>query len=390
MYFLTAQDPNYTIKGSRDPLGFQVIWQEAGRRLIPHLSTVSGNIKDFQILCLAHQLEQELGIKDENFESFFLLLEQFMAYVRYERDYDLKTKTASYPIEGFNGIDRIRKYRNEANKEVKIGLNEKQLILSNQKAYGIWGKYNRPFTDMLMSKDASFAPVFSGKINTNQDFIRKANNLKNKTDNHASIRLDALPAFYSLLEKPTGQEKELFIKYLLQDKMDNECYRILLHHPCPERYTLFDLINYFSSHSGHPQFLSTLSYIANTEKVICPLNRIFRYLQTQSYWTFRQIQSDERITKWRNEIDPTGMNETVIGLAGLLQLENIDLVKGLVKRNEEISDKRNSSAWIRINGAGVEINHYEGAFKDENYNPIHHNDNFYFLTTFISLFNQLQ
>lgn len=388
MYFLTAQDSNYTIKGSRDPLGFQVIWQEAGRRLIPHLSTVSGNIKDFQILCLAHELERELDIKDANFESFFLLLEQFMAYVRYERDYNLKAKKPDHEIEGFNGIDRIRKYRNEANKEVKIGL--KQLILSNQKAYGIWGKYNRPFSEMLISKDVSFTPVFSSKINSNQDFIRKANNLKHKTDNHASIRLDVLPEFYYLLDKPTGQEKELFIKYLLQDKMDNECYRILLHHQCPKRYTLFDLINYLSSHSSHSQFISSLSYIANIEKVICPLNRIFRYLQTQSYWTFSQIESDEWITKWRNEIDPTGMNETVIGLAGLLQLENIDLVKGLVKRNEEISDKRNSSAWIRISGNGVEINHYEGAFKDENYNPAYHNDNFYFLTTFISLFNQLQ
>ncbi len=58
MYFITEQDPNYSIKGSRDPLGFQVVWQAAGRKLIPNLSTVSGSIKDFQILCLAYAIQR--------------------------------------------------------------------------------------------------------------------------------------------------------------------------------------------------------------------------------------------------------------------------------------------------------------------------------------------
>jgi len=47
MYFITDQDPNYTLKGSRDTLGFQVVWQTAGRKLIRFLLTVSGSIKDF-------------------------------------------------------------------------------------------------------------------------------------------------------------------------------------------------------------------------------------------------------------------------------------------------------------------------------------------------------
>ena len=84
MYFITDKDPNYTIKGSRDPLGFQVIWQAAGRNLIPFLSTVSGSIKDFQILCLAYALKKELKIEDKQFEPFFLRFEQMMAYTRFK------------------------------------------------------------------------------------------------------------------------------------------------------------------------------------------------------------------------------------------------------------------------------------------------------------------
>jgi len=60
MYFITEKDQNYTIKGSKDPLGFQVIWQSAGRKLIPNLSTVSNNLIDFQILCLAHTIKKRV------------------------------------------------------------------------------------------------------------------------------------------------------------------------------------------------------------------------------------------------------------------------------------------------------------------------------------------
>jgi hypothetical protein len=88
MYFITSQDPNYTVKGSRDPLGLQVIWQEAGRWLIPNLSTVSSNIKDFQVLCIAYALKKVLNISDEGFEDFFIRFEQLMAYTRYKKNPD--------------------------------------------------------------------------------------------------------------------------------------------------------------------------------------------------------------------------------------------------------------------------------------------------------------
>ena len=42
--FLTEQDPNYRIKGSRDPLGFQTVWARTARPLIKHVSSVSSGI----------------------------------------------------------------------------------------------------------------------------------------------------------------------------------------------------------------------------------------------------------------------------------------------------------------------------------------------------------
>jgi hypothetical protein len=136
--------PNYSIKGSRDPLGFQVVWQAAGRKLIPYLSTVSGSIKDFQILCLAYALKKELKIEDKQFEPFFLRFEQMMAYTRYK----------SYPKEGFNGVDKVRKLMSGNPASVRISSAIADQLLSNQKAYGIWGKYNSPFSEMRAYRNA--------------------------------------------------------------------------------------------------------------------------------------------------------------------------------------------------------------------------------------------
>jgi hypothetical protein len=33
-YYLTLPDPDYLPKGSRDPLGFQVVWQHQGKKII--------------------------------------------------------------------------------------------------------------------------------------------------------------------------------------------------------------------------------------------------------------------------------------------------------------------------------------------------------------------
>ena len=84
MYAFTALDPDFKPKGSRYPLGFQPIWAEVGLKLIKDLSTVSGNINDFKILCFAkyffYYIKEQ---KDERlFLPFFLRVEQAFAYAR--------------------------------------------------------------------------------------------------------------------------------------------------------------------------------------------------------------------------------------------------------------------------------------------------------------------
>lgn len=377
MYFLTEKDPEYTIKGSRDPLGFQTIWQTAGRKLIPNISTVSNNIIDFQILCLAYQIKKEYKIEDKDFESFFIRFEQIMAYTRHDKNYS----------EGFNGVDKVRKIM--ASKAPLI-ISITEPLLSNQKAYGIWGKYNRPFTDMKITLCKNFDTIYSEKLESNLLLKKLVKSIINKD---AKLKQDALENYNSVIKKPTKQEKDLFISTVLQDTCSQQL--LLLLNSIEDWNTwkglsFYSQIEYLESNSSNEAFKSILKYIVQVEKTISPLNRIFRYLQTKSYWKNEEIESNDFISKCRTDgLVTNGFDESLKSLASLHTLTNVELVKGLVKRNEIICKLRNSYSWMETAENGFDVNHFEGASLNKDYKPEYDNDNNYFLGSYLSLYNQL-
>jgi hypothetical protein len=378
MYFITKQDPNYTVKGSRDPLGFQVIWQASGRKLIPYLSTVSGSVKDFQILSTAYFYKHELNMDDESFERFFILFEQLMAYTRYQLNGG----------EGFNGVDRVKRIFAVSSKEVRISMDNQ--ILSNQRAYGIWGKYIRPFTDMGIKEAPKFNEVYKDKIGRNQDLLRQAMILKKKGAKEAAyVQRQKLDVFADILAKPEEDEKALYISKLLSDECGGELLRLFSADPKLKKLLFYDLLTALSEASDNIKLKTVLGLIQNTEKVLSPLNRIFRYLQSQSFWKKSELDGNPYITRWRSEIDVSGFTPELKELAALLSLSNWELVQRLVQRNERICSNRGSAPWVKLTSSGLEVNHFEGALFWKDYDPARDWDNTYFLSTYINLHNQL-
>jgi hypothetical protein len=205
-FYFTKEDPDYSIKGSRDPLGFQVLWQHQGRKLIPYLSTVSINLHDFQILCLAYHLYKREP--DNAFARFFLRFEQLMAYVRFD---------PSALNNGFNGIDKIRKKINESSK-VSISNSVEDEILSNQRAYGIWGKYNRPFHDIKFTKQDSFHSVFTEKMESLPEkdaALKIINKILNNQNTPTRIDVTELSCLKPLLNF-TKNEKSFYKDMILK------------------------------------------------------------------------------------------------------------------------------------------------------------------------------
>ena len=78
--FFTAVDERATIKGSRDPLGFEIIWSAFRRKQIKNLTTISAFPHEFAICLLGHYFAQldEKALKNES-----LLCERFLKFEQF-------------------------------------------------------------------------------------------------------------------------------------------------------------------------------------------------------------------------------------------------------------------------------------------------------------------
>lgn len=133
---LTLEDPRAQIKGSRDPLGVQALWASFGRHVVGNLTTVTSSVRNFTVLLLGRHFSQHLidddRAEEEDALSHFLRWEQIAAYVRH----------LAHGVEGdIRGIERVKRRISESDGTVPIGLGPDEIILSDQKTYGLWGLY---------------------------------------------------------------------------------------------------------------------------------------------------------------------------------------------------------------------------------------------------------
>ncbi len=384
-YYFTVEDPDYSPKGSRDPLGFQVIWQHQGSKLIKHLSTVSVNLHDFQILCLAHYFYGKEP--DNGFVKFFLRFEQLMAYTRY----------VPKANNGFNGITEVARNLQNA-KTIIISAKSDYQILSNQRAYGIWGKYSRPFREIGFVNRSNFIAIFENKIN---ELVEKTEILrvieKVKENEQWSCHVEALEILKPLLQL-NDEELNFYTNAILKVEgpvtHQNDLYNYISNHfdQIPEGFNLYPFLHQFATslELNKVELKSILMDIEHAEKVICPLNYIFRYIQTKPNWTKEEIRTDSYIEQCKEKVDYAFKEQILNELKSSLNKDNWNLVVDLIEVNKKTTDRRGGSAWISIHNDVLNVNHSEGGFKDPDFNPKLNFQNGYFINTYIELFRQIK
>ena len=136
MPFLTLEDPNAKIKGSRDALGTTPIWAAFARHIISNLTTQTISVRGFTILLLGRYLGTQLiesrRLPRESLLEIVLRMEQIGGHVRY----------AAHGSESdTRGIERIKAFQEEGRGKVTISTDQRGLILSDQKVTGLWGLY---------------------------------------------------------------------------------------------------------------------------------------------------------------------------------------------------------------------------------------------------------
>ncbi len=133
--FLTELDERAKVRGSRDPLGVQPVWDAFGRGLIGNLSTVSNSVRDFKVLLLGYWFVGRLAGVEDARESLnvFLRWEQLASFARARRG-DMR----------FRGTDRVQKTLAEHPRSVRLAADTASQTLSDQQRYGLWGLFSVP------------------------------------------------------------------------------------------------------------------------------------------------------------------------------------------------------------------------------------------------------
>jgi hypothetical protein len=304
-----------------------------------------------------------------------------------------------FPKTGFTGVERVRSRVNEFNR-YPISNNPNDEILSNQRSYGIWGKYIRPFIDIGFDKDEEFTKIYEDKLNglpNKQEFDRILHKLK--VGDRYYIDAAIIPILFPLFEMGIA-EKEFLLKKInrlqVADAFQNRLFDYVNSKKLEGEFKLYEFLQQFSNYLNKDEVAlkEILVLHEQTEKILSPINTIFRYLQTKPLWTKEEIQNDEYISNCKY---PTGFqfpggekNYDLLNHFGeLMKGENWCVVEALSKRNAEVTSWRGGASWLTINNNLLEVRHSDGAMVKDDYDPTVHQENEYFIPTFISIYQQL-
>ena len=138
MPFLSLLDDRAKPKGSRDPLGFELVWSYFGRKVVGNLTTITSSIDNFAVALLgfywANQsapIGSDAAARHKRIREGFLRYEQLTGYLRYHGN-----------AEDIMGITRIKQRMDDGSFKITLGLSAEQQILSDQASYGLWGLYS--------------------------------------------------------------------------------------------------------------------------------------------------------------------------------------------------------------------------------------------------------
>ncbi len=384
MYFLTEKDPDYTIKGSRDPLGFQSIWQKLGRKIIKDLSTVSVSITDFQVMSFAWYFWADRS--DKNFMAFFYKFEQACAYSR-----ELYFENSSY-----NGKDFVSKRKNDSS--FRLSTNNADTILSNQKAYGVFGKYNRPFTEMRIKYQEDFKSVMESAINEKTNPSKLLELVKKLiTEEVVSVTKKELKSIADLLYQLSEAEKQFYEKIILEaptHKCQNELYQLFKTHPelLEGTFQLYPFIESLFKYDISDELKSSLVEIKNTERVLYSYAKLFRHLQSKHEWQLAELKQQELFSYFPEKQDYVFSDSIINQLNEELQHLKEDTSKialSAVVRNEVVSKRRNNLPWIKQEKGKLVRYYSDGGREILKLDVNNEYENNYFIPTYISLFHQI-
>ncbi|MCP3993474.1 MAG: hypothetical protein GY722_00200 [bacterium] len=296
MAFLTLEDPNAKVKGSRDPLGILPIWSAFGRHVVTNLTTQTTSTRGFTILLLGRYLGAQLidqrRIPQEEALDVVLRMEQIGAHIRY----------AAHDVDGdTRGIERVKRFQEEGRGKVWIHTDPRGLILADQKVTGLWGLYSvsarssglLPEGPVGVTEAARqfieehYAPQLNGALRPLMTLLERGGRLALRSNDPV---YDALAGI--LMETFTQSEVAFYARHLLDAEetrnvpagRQTRFRRLLEHHTDVDAWLSRDeMLRLIRAAGREDEALALLlERILHLESFLGPISAMFDYVLTQA------------------------------------------------------------------------------------------------------------
>lgn len=362
MAFLSLLDDRAKPKGSRDPLGFELVWTRFGRTIVGNLTTITSSLENFSTAILgfywANKLNQHLDdkVRHKAIRETFLRFEQVAAYLRYvEKSQDIM------------GITRVKDRMLDEGFQLSLGLSQKQMILSDQASYGLWGFYSTAMRDSNLIVGNDRVPTGDGELIA-EEIINELSEISDDFFNliQSDAKLDRTslanwaPTFMKAINNHSVNEK------LLVHLMGGSRTAHLQH----ELWSITKII--FKGKSNPPdnvpsyiealfkknpsnELISALEKIRTIERVLVTINNVFHYCRRKDgvllsdilntlkgRYNYNYLPDELPVDNfpWKTEI-----NEILIALKGNNNKIAIELMLSL---NKKVMSLRNGAPWLEI------------------------------------------
>lgn len=371
MAFLSLLDERARPKGSRDPLGFEMVWTHFGRQIVGNLTTITSSWRIFSVGLLGfhwcNQLCRDVHPVDKQqvLQEHFLRYEQLAAYLR--------SSAGDHEI---MGITRVRKRLGEGRKTITIGIDQESLILSDQVSYGIWGLYSTALreTGLVRGDCRELTERGLELVRLIEDGLTHNGNGLGSRWFSSFMRGERKAVAVADLEQ-WGQHfvdaiaapkvKGALIAALLRGSGNHSC-QLALHDTCRalpkevlEQGKLGPLISAIGGKTDSAELRQKLADISQTERLLVTANTLFDYLRLKdgeslqalaltinSAYQFDYLPSGPELTKV-----PYGTDLDTLR-ARLRGGDTLGALRCLLDMNKKIMTGRGGAAWVEEAGDG--------------------------------------
>jgi len=360
--FLSLLDDRARPKGSRDPLGFELIWSYFGRRVIGNLTTITSSMDNFAVAILgfywANQIVEfnpDESVRQKKIREFFLRYEQLTGYIRYYGN-----------ASDIMGITRIKSRILEEKNNLTLGMSADEQILSDQASYGLWGLYSTAARDtkLVMGSERKvtelgerIAASIINQLGTASDQLLSMLNSEKVLDRQTLQSLGN--TFIRAIHHSSVQESLLEALMSGGDVkgVQNELWNITrnIKSQIKEQETVPGFLNMILEKESSDQLRSFITDIQNIERLLVALNNIFHYCRRKDgekldvlLKELNDRYSYSHLPDMLPELDFPRRDRLSHILDAIRANDNSQVINSLLSLNKEVMQQRSGAPWVEL------------------------------------------